>query len=123
MPNRHPAPDRNDPLSALPDVARCAREEKLRHALQTAYQDDLREMLASPCGARVLFHWLDAAGVFGLVSAGGENTIRAAAISDFGKLRLLEIHRANPEGYIKIMRAVMDTALAHMNTEQEENHG
>jgi hypothetical protein len=112
-------PDRNDPLLTGPEAERYEQEERLREELRAVLADDLRRILALPEGRRVLFHWLDMSGVFGLISSSGEETIKAAAVSDFGKLRLLEIHRADPEGYIKIMRAGMDMQAA--NT-QENDH-
>jgi hypothetical protein len=110
---------RNDPLLSGPEYERYAAEESLRAQMREFLTEDLRRILALPEGRRVLFHWLDMSGVFGLVSSSGEGTIKAAAVSDFGKLRLMEIHRADPEGYIKIMRAGMDLAA---NTE-EKTHG
>jgi hypothetical protein len=112
-------PERNDFLLNNPEYDRYAREERLREELRAAYNEDLRRLLAMPEGCRVLFHWLDMSGVFGLVSSSGEETIKAAAVSDFGKLRLLEIHRADPEGYIKIIRAGMDMQAA--NTQENDN--
>ena len=110
--------NRSDPLLNSPEAERYAQEEALRAQLRDAYHEDLRRVLALPEGRRVLFHWLDLSGVFGLVSTSGEETIKAAAVSDFGKLRLLEIHRADPEGYIKILRAGMDMAA---NTQENNN--
>jgi hypothetical protein len=109
-------PDRNDPLSG-PEYARYEAEESLREQMREIYAEDLRRILALPEGRRVLFHWLDRSGAFGLVRSSGEETIKAAAVSDFGKLRLMEIHRADPEGYINIMRAGMDMAA------KEQTHG
>lgn len=97
-------PDRNDPLADSDEYARYELEEGLRKQLRDAYNEDLRRILALPEGQRVLFHWLDASGLFGLISSSGEETIKAAAVSDFGKQRLFEINRADPEGFIKIMR-------------------
>jgi len=108
-----------DPLQSGPEYAAYAQEERLREELRAAYAEDLRRILALPEGRRVLFHWLDMSGVFGLVSSSGEGTIRAAAVSDFGKLRLMEIHRADPDGYINIMRAGMDMQAANP---QEKTH-
>jgi hypothetical protein len=69
------------------------------------YFDDLRFVLARPEGQRVLFAWLDNALTFGFLSAGGEATIRNAALSDYGRERLLEIQIADVDGFIKIMKA------------------
>jgi hypothetical protein len=102
--------DRHDPLANSEEYALYEREERLRKELRDAYNEDLRRILALPEGQRVLFHWLDAGGLFGLIGRSGEETIKAAAVSDFVKLRLLEIHRADPQGFINIMRAGMTLA-------------
>jgi hypothetical protein len=90
----------------MPDeYTEYAREDKAGADRRNAYFDDLRVLLALPEGQRVLFNWLDQALTFGFLSAGGEATIRNAALADYGRERLLEIQTANADGFIKIMKA------------------
>lgn len=81
------------------------------------YIEDLTEILSSATGRRVLRHWLDMANVFGAVSVGGEGTIKAAALSDYGKNRLCEIAAASPENYLRIMLAGMQNKSSTENKE------
>ncbi len=81
------------------------------------YMGDLARVLALPEGRRVLRRWLDMANVFGEISAGGELTVKAAALSDYGKNRLYEIAAASPADYLKIMLAAAQNAAGVNNKE------
>lgn len=106
--------NKNDPLR---DAAaeRYESEEAARARLHELYLGDLAALLEREEGVRVLFHWLDRAGTFGPISLGGEATIRAAAVSDYGRERVCEIQQAAPQGFIKIMKA----GLESMNHQQQ----
>lgn len=80
-----------------------ARKESDERA--ALYMGDLASLLAQPEGRRVLRHWLDEAAVFAPVSLGGEGTVKAAALSDYGKHRLAEIAAASPAEFLGIMLA------------------
>ncbi len=112
-------PDRNDLLANGPEHVRYAREERLREEMRGLYAEDLRELLKLPAGRRVLFHWLDAPGLFGEICASGEEMVRVVAVTNYVKQRLCEIRKADPDGYLKIMRAGMDMQTP---TTQENEH-
>ena len=68
------------------------------------YLDDLREVLGSPAGLRVLRRWLDCAWTFSLTFGGNEREgLRLAALSDYGKERFYEIAEAAPEACAQVM--------------------
>lgn len=81
------------------------------------YAEDLAEVLKAPEGRRVLRHWLDMACVYSSISAGGELTVRAAALSDYGRARLYEIAAASPADYLKIMLAGAQNAASENSKE------
>lgn len=107
----------------MKDEMRDYRSQEARLArLEDLYIDDLREVLATPAGRRVLFRWLDRANTFGFVSLGGEGTIWAAAVSDYGRARVVELQEASPEGFIEIMRVGLDAMQAAAPTAKENGN-
>lgn len=94
------------------DLRQMLRQEAEHNQRTELYLDDLREVLAAPAGIRVLRHWLDACRVFGFLSAGGERTVKNAALADYGHERLLEITAASPEAFMRILLAGLREAAA-----------
>lgn len=84
-------------------AAQYESEETERRRLEELYLDDLRTVLETPEGRRVLFHWLDTAGTYGKISF--ETMERDVAVSNYGKDRVAEIFAASPYGLEYIMRS------------------
>lgn len=97
-------------ISALDDEAlsqiindEAGKLDADEEARNLAYMEDLREVLNTPAGVRVLRIWLDMAVAFGTVFQTNANIYRAAALHDYAQDRLGEIMAANPRQGLKVL--------------------
>lgn len=67
------------------------------------YMDDLRAVLATPEGIRVLRVWLECAGLHSPVFCTNSNIYRQAALRDYAQERFGEIIASDPKGGLKIL--------------------
>lgn len=111
-------------------TAAMLKDQAEREQRAEIYSDDLREVLSTPAGIRVLRHWLDCTCMFGSLSAATElQTIRNAALADYGHERMREITTASPEAFTSILLAGLreeaQQKTNHLNKEEwdEYNNG
>lgn len=72
-------------------------------ARNLAYMEDLRHVLNTPQGIRVLRTWLDTANGFGVIFQTNANIYRSAALHDYAQDRLGEIMAADPKRGLKVL--------------------
>lgn len=82
---------------------RAATLDPDEEARDLAYMEDLRKVLNTPEGIRVIRVWLDTANAFGVIFQTNANIYRAAALHDYSQDRLGEIMAADPRQGLKVL--------------------
>ncbi len=82
-----------------------AEEQKNYQERFMLYLEDLRQVLETPAGLRVLRQWLDAAQAFSSIWVESNRIYANAALMDFARERMAEIALASPLGHVKVQLA------------------
>jgi len=91
-----------DEILTLDPESLAQEEIEDREARAIIYMDDLKEVLSTSAGVRVLRHWINETQLSNKFCDSPE-IYRRAALADYGNSRMLEICAAEPSAAIRLM--------------------
>lgn len=87
-------------------VKKAEKEAKLRRKQEL---EDVKFLLSTPAGRKTYWRYLESCGVYRSSFTGNSGTFFNEGMRSIGLILLADIHEANPEAYIQMMKENRDT--------------